>query len=140
MAGKRRKATSSQPRAKVPEDVRRDQVGGSATGGHLGHSVDRGLLGGSGERRVDVGHGRTSFREDDRSAGGALGPEGTDTDMNRPMADQIRDGEDHHSRHPETLGLGGGDPGYTAEEDDQRPRVDDQQPATVPEPARRGTQ
>jgi hypothetical protein len=134
VAAKQRKA-----KAKVPEDVRRDEVGGAATGGHLGHSVDRGLPGGSGARRVDVGHGRTSSRDDDRSAGGALGPEGTDTDLNRPIGDQVRDAEDRHSRHPETLGLGAGDPGYTAEEDDERPRVDEQQPATVSEPARRGT-
>jgi hypothetical protein len=137
VAGKRRKATT---KAKVPADVRRDQAGGPATGGHLGHAVDRGLLGGSGERRARVGHGRTSFRAEDPSSGGALGPEGTDADLNRPMADQIRDGEDRHSRHPQTLGLGAGDPGYTAEEDDQRPSVAEQQPATVPEPARRGTQ
>lgn len=129
MAGKKRQ--------RLPEEVRRDKAAGAATGGHLGHAVDRGLV--SGGTSVDMGHGRTSFRQDDRSAGGALGPEGTETDLNRPMGDQIRDAEDRHSRHPETLGLGGGDPGYTAEEDDQRPTVDEQQPATVAEPSRRGT-
>jgi hypothetical protein len=93
-------------------------------GGHLGHSVDRGFA--SGNVKVHMGQGRTSFAEDDHSAGGALGPEGTETDMNRPMRDQIRDGDDRHSRRPETLGLGGGDPGYTAEEDDDRPTVAEQ--------------
>ena len=131
MAGKRSKQ-------KLPEKVRRDRVD-KAIGGHLGHSTERGLLGGGGDRRVDMGHGRTSFREEDTSAGGALGPEGTDTDLNRPAGDLIRDAEDRHSRHPETLGLGAGDPGYTAEEDDERPTVAEQQPATVAEPARRGT-
>jgi hypothetical protein len=129
VAGKRKQ--------KLPDGVRRDKAAGGATGGHLGHAVDRGLV--SGGTRVDMGQGRTSFGQDDASAGGALGPEGTDTDMNRPVREQVRDAEDRHSRHPETLGLGAGDPGYTAEEDDARPSVEEQQPATVAEPARRGT-
>jgi len=112
VAGKRRAA-------KVPDRVKDDTV--EQMGGHLGHSVDRGF---ASNVKVSMGSGRTSFREDDRTAGGALGPEGTETDLNRPMADQIRDAEDRHSRRPETLGLG--DPGYTAEEDDERPTVAEQ--------------
>jgi hypothetical protein len=110
VAGKRRGA-------KRRERVERDTAESGAPGAHLGHSAARGLVG-EGQVKVDTGRGRTSFDEEDTSAGGALGPEGTRADMNRPIADRIRDAEDHTSRHPEQLGLGPGDPGYTAEEDD----------------------
>jgi hypothetical protein len=115
VAGKRRDQ-------KLPKDVRSDTA--DKMGGHLGHSASRGFA--QGNVKVHMGQGRTSFRGDDSSAGGALGPEGTETDMNRPIADQIRDADDRHSRRPETLGLGGGDPGYTAEEDDERPTIAEQ--------------
>jgi len=105
-------------REQLPERVERDTAESGAVGAHLGHSVDRGLVG-AGRTKVDMGGGRTRFDEPDLNSGGALGPEGTRADMRRRPADQIRDAEDHHSRHPEQLGLGGGDPGYTAEEDDE---------------------
>jgi hypothetical protein len=93
-------------------------------GKHDGNDVGRGMAGGQAGLRTSLGGGRTSWGED--GAGADLGLEGVER---RGLAAQQGDerSADYPRRPfpsegssiPADLGMGSGDPGYTAEEDDR---------------------
>ena len=96
-------------------DRARDTMGKGDLGAHLGSEVGRGMTGGDVPTDVHAkqGHGRTSTSQgqtarDDitrETAGDDLGP--------RVVGPGVISGD------PAVLGMGKGDPGYTAEEDDE---------------------
>lgn len=109
----------------MPRDRARDTMGKGDLGAHLGSEVGRGMTGGDVPTDVHAnqGHGRTSTSQgqtarDDitrETAGDDLGP--------RVVGPGIISGD------PAVLGMGKGDPGYTAEEDDEGTgRAGDQAP------------
>ena len=96
----------------------------AVVGKHLGNDVGRGMTGGEANLRARVGGGRTSWGDD--ASGADLGLEGVE--RRGLSAQQGRERSADYPRRPfpsegssspADLGMGTGDPGYTAEEDDQ---------------------
>lgn len=103
-----------------------DRVKTGGVGAHLGESVDRGLTGGRGLGvKAVVGDNVPTEGAGDAS-GGDLGLEGAtraglavqneeERSPDYPRRPDASEGSDS----PRVLGMGAGDPGYTAEEDDE---------------------
>jgi hypothetical protein len=107
-------AAPQQKEDPMARDRARDTMGGGDLGAHLGSEVGRGLTGGDlpTDAHASQGHGRTSTSQ------GRLERD----DMTRETAGDdagLRTvGPGIISDEPAVLGMGAGDPGYTAEEDD----------------------
>jgi hypothetical protein len=109
-----------------PADILKDdRVKRGGIGAHLGESVERGMTGGQRHTLPTVvGDEVTSERPND--AEGDLGLEGPDRAGLAAQEDEERSADyprrprsSEGTDSPRALGMGPGDPGYTAEEDDE---------------------
>lgn len=117
-------------RTRTRPERERDTMESGATGAHLGHDATRGMTGSGGEDgevRFSQGHGRTSERDEVGAGSGSdLGLEGIRGDVHADTTVSVRDVEGDYRPDPAARGLGPGDPGYLAEEDDREPSVEEQ--------------